>query len=69
MPSLMILRVHAELDDLESNAAADGLGLFGHVNDAHAAFADALEKLVAADAFARFLERRGGQANGFRRGK
>ena len=42
-------RVHAQLDDLERDAAADGLLLFGHANDAAAAFADLLEQFVAAD--------------------
>ena len=41
--------VHAGLDDLQCDAAADGLLLLGHVDDAHAAFADLLEEFVAAD--------------------
>ena len=35
--------VHAELDDLERHAPADRLFLFGHIDDAAAAFADLLE--------------------------
>ena len=35
-------RVHARLDDLERDPAADRLGLLGHVDDAHAPFADLL---------------------------
>ena len=42
-------RVHARLDDLEGHAAADRLRLLGHVDDAHAPFADLLEQLVRAD--------------------
>ena len=42
-------RVHARLDDLERDLAAHGLRLLGHVDDAHAAFADLLQQLVAAD--------------------
>ena len=34
--------VHAQLDDFEGDAAADGLFLFGHINHAAAAFADFL---------------------------
>ena len=45
--------VHARLDDLERDLAADGLLLLGHVDDAHAAFADLLEQLVGADTGAR----------------
>ena len=41
--------VHAQLDDLEGDTAADRFLLLGHVNHAHAAFADFLEQLVAAD--------------------
>ncbi len=41
--------VHAGLDDLERDLAADRLLLLGHVDDAHAPFADLLEQLVGAD--------------------
>ena len=44
--------VHAGLDDLERDAAADRLVLLGHVDDAHAPFADLLEELVRPDAVA-----------------
>ena len=44
-----LLAVHSGLDDLESGAPADGSLLLGHVNHAHAALADLLEELVAAD--------------------
>jgi hypothetical protein len=40
---------HAGLDDLERDAAADRLGLLGHVDGAHASFADLLEQLVRTD--------------------
>ena len=49
------LRVHAELDDLERDAAAHRLLLLGHVHDAAAALADLLQQLVASDAVARLL--------------
>ena len=42
-------RVHARLDDLERDPALDRLRLLGHVDHAHAAFADLLEQLVGAD--------------------
>ena len=35
--------VHARLDDLEGDLAADGLRLLGHEDGAHAAFADLLQ--------------------------
>ena len=47
--------VHARLDDLEGDLAADRLLLLGHVDDAHAAFADLLQQLVGADHGARSL--------------
>src|SRR5262249_2092005 len=42
------LGIHAGLDELEGDFATDRLGLFGHPDGAHAAFADLLQKLVAA---------------------
>ena len=42
-------RVHARLDDLEGNRALDRVLLLGHVDDAHAPFADLLQELVGAD--------------------
>src|SRR5206468_6738035 len=44
-----LLGVHARLDYFERDFALDGLGLLGHVDRAHAAFADLLEQLVRAD--------------------
>ena len=41
--------IHARLDDLEGDHAADGLHLFGHVDDAEAALADLLEEFVRAN--------------------
>ena len=41
--------VHARLDDLQRDAAADRLLLLGHIDDAHAPFADLLQQLVRAD--------------------
>ncbi len=45
--------VHAGLDDFEGDFALHGLGLLGHPDDAHAAFADLLQQLVRADRRAR----------------
>ena len=42
-------RVHARLDDLERHRPLNRLGLLGHEDDAHAAFADLLQELVGAD--------------------
>src|SRR5262249_9165471 len=42
-------RVHAGLEHLEGNLAADWLGLLGEEDDAEAAFADVLEELVRTD--------------------
>ena len=42
-------RVHARLDDLQRHLAAHGLRLLGHVDDAHAPFADLFQQLVGAD--------------------
>jgi len=50
--------VHAELDDLQCDAAANGLFLLGHVDHATAAFADLLKQLVAADTVAGFRRAR-----------
>ena len=52
-------RVHARLDDLQRDAALDRLGLLGHVDDAHAAFADLLQQLVGADLRAGLFASRG----------
>ena len=53
-----LLGVHAQLDDLERDAAADRLLLLGHINHAAAAFADLLEQFVAADPVAGLFARR-----------
>jgi hypothetical protein len=45
-------RVHPRLDDLQSHPAADRLTLLGHEDHAHAAFANFLQQLVAADGYA-----------------
>ena len=44
-----LLRVHAGLDELDGDQALDRLGLLGHPDRAHAAFADLFEQLVRAD--------------------
>ena len=44
-----LARVHAQLDDLERDQPPDRLGLLGHVDRSHAAFADLLDQLVRAD--------------------
>ena len=41
--------IHARLDDLERDAAADRRLLVGHEDHAHAAFADLLQQLVRTD--------------------
>ncbi len=41
--------VHAGLDDFQGDGALDRVRLFGHKDDAHAAFADLLQELVCAD--------------------
>ena len=50
-----LLGVHAQLDDLECHAAADGFLLFGDIDHATAALAEILAQFVAADTGARFL--------------
>ena len=42
-------RVHPRLDDLQGHLATDGFLLGGHVDHAHATFADLLDQLVRAD--------------------
>ena len=39
-------RIHSWLDDLQRDASLDRLFLLGHVDDAHAAFADLLKQFV-----------------------
>ena len=48
-PGNHLPRIHARLDDLERDAAADRRLLVGHVDDAHAPFADLLQQLVRTD--------------------
>jgi len=52
-----LLRVHAQLDDLERHAPTHRLGLLGEVDDAEAALAQRVEDAVAPDAFGRPLGR------------
>ena len=52
--------VHAELDDLEGDSAADRFFLFGHIDDAATAFADLLEEFIATDLVAGFFGEREG---------
>jgi hypothetical protein len=47
--------VHTRLDDFQGDFALDGLGLLGHPDDAHSAFADLLQELVGADHRARMF--------------
>ena len=58
-----LARVHARLDDLQRDLAADRLLLLGHEDHAEAAFADLLQQLVRADdragAFGEWLVRAG----------
>ena len=44
-----LARVHARLEDLQGDLAADRLGLLGHEDHAEAAFADLFEKFVMAN--------------------
>ena len=44
-----LARIHAGLDDLERHQPLDRLGLLGHVDRAHAAFADLLRGACRAD--------------------
>ena len=44
-----LLGVHPQLDDLQRDAAADGMNLLGHEDDAEAALADLFQELVASD--------------------
>jgi hypothetical protein len=46
------LCVHAQPDDFKGDTAAHGFLLFGHVNNAAAAFADFLQEFVSSDAVA-----------------
>ena len=60
-----LLRVHAELDDLERDAAPHRLALLGHEHGAESAFADLLQQLVGADRCAEALQ--AGLGRGMRR--
>ena len=51
--------VHSQLDDFEGHASADRFLLFGHVDDAATALADALEQFVVPDAGARAFHQGG----------
>ncbi len=51
-------RVHPQLDDLEGDATLHRFALFGHVNNAKAAFADFLQQLVTTDRRARTFRHR-----------
>jgi hypothetical protein len=61
-----LLGVHALLDDLERHLAADGLALFGEIDDAHAAVAQDADQLVGPDPRTGAVARGGapGGANG-----
>jgi hypothetical protein len=50
------LGVHTQFDDLERDPAANGFLLFGHIHHTAAAFADLLQKLVAADSVAGLID-------------
>src|SRR5439155_24398602 len=45
------LGVHAQLDDLEGDTAADRFFLFGHVHDTHAYLADFFHEFVSSYSF------------------
>jgi len=57
------LGVHAQLDDLEGNLAADRLLLLSHIDHATAALANLLQKPVAADSVAGFFRRVAGSSS------
>ena len=50
-----VARVHAKLDDLQRDAAADRLLLLGHINYTAAPFTELLKELVVTDAVAWFF--------------
>ena len=52
-PGHHLARVHARLEDLQSDLAPDRLGLLRHEDDAKAAFADLFQQLVGAEDHAR----------------
>jgi len=64
-PSDDAARVHAQLDDLESDAALHGLALLGHVHHTAAAFPNLLEEFVAANHRAGLLGRHVRRDDGF----
>ena len=45
-----LVGIHTGLDDLQGHSSPDGTLLLGHVDDAHAPFADLSQELVGADA-------------------
>src|SRR5262245_59270046 len=49
------LSVHAQLNNLEGDPAADRLGLLGHINDPATALADLLEQFVATNPIPRYV--------------
>ena len=61
--------VHARLDDLQGDRPLHRLALLGHVDGAHAAFADLLQQLVRADGGAEALTRRLVDGRGQRRAR
>ena len=44
-----LLGIHAQLDDLQRNAAADRFFLFSHPDRAHAPFTQSLQQAIASD--------------------
>ena len=54
-----IFVVHVGPDKLQGNAAFDGLRLFGHIDNAHAAFTDLLKQFVRADLSPWIVDERG----------
>ena len=45
-----LIRIHTQLDDFQSYAPADGFGLFGKVDSAHAPFAEQSQNPVGSEA-------------------
>ena len=44
-----LFRIHPRLDDFQCDLAANGFGLFGHIDHTHAALANLLQQFVGAD--------------------
>jgi hypothetical protein len=59
-----LLGVHAQLDELQREFAADLVALFDAIDLAHPALAESFEDAVAANAFGRLLQQAAGAGDG-----